>query len=228
MKRFYCLADAHLGEEDNSYNEFILSIEKIPINIISHFIVLGDLFKFFIGIEKWITAEQKRILEEIYKLKKNGVKTIFIEGNRDFFLEEKILSKYFDFIGEEFILNYDEKKFLFIHGDKINKKDIKYLFWNKFSKSFFLYFITKKLPKKLLFPFYVFLEKSMRNMNFKYRGKIPFNEINFFANSLKENFDYVIFGHFHKSYRDRIGQKELILLPAFKDTKEIWYFEYGN
>lgn len=228
MKRLYCLADAHLGEEKDSYKDFFYAIESIKLNEITHFIVMGDLFKFFIGIQKWITKEQLDVLEKIYKIKENGAITVYLEGNRDFFLDEKFLKRYFSFIGKEFSLEINGKKILFLHGDKINKKDYKYLIWNKISKSFFLEFITKVFPKKILLPFYVLLEKKLKNTNFNYREKIPLDEIKNFSNSLKENYNLIVMGHFHKSFNLKLENKEIILLPAFKDTKEIWSFEYGN
>lgn len=228
MKKIYCLADAHLGEYENSFEEFFSAIANISFFEVSHFIILGDLFKYFIGMNKWISEEQFKILEKIFEIKNNGVETIFIEGNRDFFLEKKILGKYFDFINNEYTITHKGKKILFLHGDKVNKKDIKYLIWNKFSKSIFLYLLTKTFPKNFLLPFYNLVEKSLKNINFKYREKIPLNEITFFVNSLNENYDLIILGHFHKDYETIIGNKKVILLPAFKDNKKIWSLEYEN
>jgi len=228
MKRIYCLTDAHLGESKDSYDEFFKAMDEIPKDEVFYFIVLGDFFKFFIGIEKWITKKQKEVLEKIYEIKKNGSCTIFIEGNRDFFLEKNVLNKYFNFIEEEIFINFNNKNFLFLHGDKINKKDKKYLFWNKFSKSSFLYFITKIFPKPLLMPFYLLLEKSLKGINLKYKENLPLQEIEGFLNSLDEKIDFLILGHFHKEYKVVSGKKEAILLPAFKDTKNLWYFEDGN
>lgn len=228
MKRIYCLSDAHIGETKDSFEEFYSAFDEIPKERVSYFIVLGDLFKFFIGMKKWIFKEQINVLEKIYGLRKAGASTVFIEGNRDFFLEKDVLGKYFEFIEKEFFLNFGGKNFFFLHGDQINKKDKKYLLWNRFSKSFFLYFITKIFPKPILLPFYIFLEKSLKSANFKYREKIPLSEVENFARSLDEKIDILVMGHFHKEFSTKIGKKEIICLPAFKDVKKLWYFEYEN
>ncbi len=228
MKRIYCLADAHLGEKDSPYEEFFKVMEEIPRDEIFYFIVLGDLFKFFIGIKKWITKNQYKVLEKILEIKERGGCTIFIEGNRDFFLEKKILNRYFTFIENEIFINFANKNFLFIHGDKVNLKDKKYLFWNKFSKSPFLYFITKYFPKFMLLPFYVLLEKTLKGTNLKYKENLPMEEIKEYSNNLDEKIDYVVMGHFHKEFIIKEGKREMFLLPAFKDIKKLWYYEDGS
>lgn len=228
MRKIYCLADAHLGETVNSYDDFYNALNEIKKEEVFYFIVLGDLFKFFIGIKKWVEKKQLDVLEKIYELRKEGACTILIEGNRDFFLEEKVLGKYFDIIEREVFINFEGKNFLFLHGDKVNLKDKKYLFWNKFSKSSFLYFITKRFPKPLLLPFYLFLEKSLKNTNFKFREKIPLEDIENFARSQNDKVDYIVLGHFHKEFKTKVGKKEIFCLPAFRDTKKIWFFENGN
>lgn len=228
MRRIYCLADAHLGETEKSFEDFYNAINEIKKDEVFYFIILGDLFKFFIGIKKWLGEEQKKVMEKIYELRQEGACTIFVEGNRDFFLEEKVLGRYFDIIDEQVFINFEGKNFLFLHGDKVNLKDKKYLFWNKFSKSSFLYFITKKFPKPLLLPFYLFLEKSLKSTNFKFREKIPLEELENFVKKLDDKIDYVVMGHFHKEFKAKISGKEVICLPSFKDTKKIWFFENGS
>lgn len=228
MKRIYCLADAHLGETKESFKEFFSAFKEIPKDKVFYFIILGDLFKFFIGIKKWMEKEQFEVLEKFYELRQEGACTIFIEGNRDFFLEKDALGRYFDIIEEEVFINFEGKNFLFLHGDKINKKDKKYLFWNRFSKSPFLYFITKNFPKPFLLPFYNILEKSLKSTNFKFREKIPVEELENFAKNLESKIDYLIMGHFHKEFKTKVDGREVFCLPAFKDTKNFWYFEDAN
>ncbi len=226
MKKIYILSDGHLGEDKELYEVFFEEIKNLKKNSLSHFIVLGDLFRFFIGMKKWVKNEEYLILEEFLKLKKEGIFTAFLEGNRDFFLEKKFLSPYFDYIGDNLSLKLNKITIFLTHGDKVNKKDKGFIFWNKFSKSFILYFLTKNIPSKFLLPFYDFLEKKLKNVNFKYRKFIPEEEILKFAKNLKE--DYIIMGHFHIEKRIKFGEKEIILLPAFKDTKKFWTFEYED
>ncbi len=226
MKKICILSDGHLGEEKGLYEDFFEEIKKLNKNFLSHFIVLGDLFRFFIGMEKWVKGKEYLILEEFSKMKREGIFTAFLEGNRDFFLEKKFLSQYFDYIGDNLSLKLNKIEIFLTHGDKVNKKDKGYIFWNKFSKSYFLHFLTKKIPPKLLLPFYDFLEKKLKNVNFKYRKFIPEDEILKFAKDIKE--DYLIMGHFHIEKRIELEEKEIILLPAFKDTKRFWCLEYED
>lgn len=226
MKKIYILSDAHF-EENFFLDEFLEKLKTNPFEKATHFIILGDLFKFFIGIKKWISKKQMEVLNCFLDLKKKGIFFVYIEGNRDFFLEKKFLFSFFNFIGELYELSLNSDKFLFLHGDKINKKDKAYFLWNKVSKSFLVYFLTKYFPKKMLLPFYSILEKKLSEKTFKYKKEIPYEEIKEFGDSFKGYYKKIFIGHFHREDLIFAENTEIILLPAYKDKKEFFIFEYG-
>jgi UDP-2,3-diacylglucosamine hydrolase len=212
------VADAHIGERAGTLDAFRAACGEARAAGAAHFVVLGDLFRYFIGLPGWRTPEQEAALGLVRELKEAGIRTAYIEGNRDFFLRDPALGTVFDFIGTRLCLEDSGRRFLFVHGDGLNRRDRSYRLWRAFSKSGITYGVTRLFPRPLLLPIYRWAEARLKNTNFEYRRTIPAEDIRAFAAELAGT-DHLVLGHFHEPFTLQAGTVRVEGLAAFQDTE---------
>jgi UDP-2,3-diacylglucosamine pyrophosphatase LpxH len=218
-----CAADAHIGEDPAILPAFFEALDRLANAPPTHFIVLGDLFRFFIGLPGWATPEHEKVLARIRKLKEAGTVTAYLEGNRDFFLKDPALRDVFDAVGPSLEIEVPGARVLFVHGDTINRGDRRYRTWRAFSKSRFTYGLTRTLPRPLLLPLYRWTERRLKHTNFQYRKAVPLDAVREFA--ARHPVDAIILGHFHREFTESVGAVKVFGLPAFRDTRRLWEWE---
>ena len=116
---------------------------------------------------------------------------------------------------------------LFVHGDQINRNDKNYLRFKKLTKNNLTKYILRFLP---LGPKIADTIKSgLKRTNSQFRWQMPWDEINYFAESwFAEGVDTIFMGHFHREYRYRKSNQEskiLHLLPDWLSTQKITVFQ---
>ena len=212
------VADAHIGERPGTLAAFRAACGEARARGADRFVVLGDLFRFFIGLPGWRSPEQEEVLALVRGLKDVGIRTAYIEGNRDFFLRDPALGAIFDFIGSCLAVEDSGRRILFIHGDGLNRRDRRYRAWRAFSKSGLTYGITCLFPRPLLLPAYRWAERRLKNTNFEYRRRVPEDDLRAFAAGLRDT-DLLVLGHFHEAFALQSGPVRVMGLPAFQDTE---------
>jgi UDP-2,3-diacylglucosamine hydrolase len=219
------VADAHIGERPGTLPAFLAACAQARERGAAHFVVLGDLFRFFIGLRGWRTPDQEEALAAVRALKAAGVRTAYIEGNRDFFLRDPALAEAFDAVGTRLRID-DGGRFLFLHGDGLNRRDRNYRLWRAVSKSGAAYAATRLLPHPLLLPLYRWAERRLRATNFEYRRRIPAGDILAFAATLAD-VDTLVLGHFHSPFTLQAGAVRVTGLAAFQDTERATFLPEG-
>lgn len=126
MKRYF-LADAHLkNPRDANYRHllsFLRSLEKEPCEIF----LLGDIFEFWMGYRHVLFAPYIPLLEQLRRLREQGVEIIYVEGNHDFRMGPyftKTLGCTVFSRGES--LERDGRRLHISHGDLLDEGDIPY------------------------------------------------------------------------------------------------------
>ena len=216
-------ADAHIGEDPATLPAFLEALDRLAERRPGHFVVLGDLFRFFIGLPGWRDPENVAALDRIKALKDAGVCTVYIEGNRDFFLRDPALKDAFHFVGPSYEEEISGVKVLFVHGDMINRGEWRYRTWRAFSKSRLTYGLTRVLPRPVLLPLYRWAERRLKHTNFRYRKEVPVRAVREFA--ARQAVDAVILGHYHREFEEAVGAVKVHGLPAFCDTLRLWEWE---
>lgn len=220
------VADAHIGERAGTLPAFRAACAGARAAGVGHFVVLGDLFRFFIGLPGWRNPEQEEALGLVRELKESGIRTAYIEGNRDFFLRDPALGAVFDFIGPRLAVEEGGLRILFIHGDGLNRRDRRYRLWRAFSKSAVTYGVTRLFPRPLLLPIYRWAEARLKSTNFEYRRKIPAEDIQAFAAGMAGT-DLLVLGHFHEPFTLQAGTVRVVGLAAFQDTERPGFLPHG-
>lgn len=212
------VADAHIGERPGTLPAFRAACGEARARGAAHFVVLGDLFRFFIGLPGWRSPEQEEVLALVRGLREAGIRTAYIEGNRDFFLRDPALAADFDFVGTRLRLVDGGRRVLFLHGDGLNRSDWNYRLWRSFSKSGLTSGVTRLLPRPVLLSVYRWMEKRLKATNFQYRRRVPEADIRVFAAALEDT-DLLVLGHFHAPFTLEAGAVRVEGLGAFQDTE---------
>jgi UDP-2,3-diacylglucosamine hydrolase len=141
------VADAHLlGLSDPnqaSLVRFVDSLQKVET-----FVVLGDLFDYWVGYNSVVYKEYAPVLESFSRLMKRGTKFVYIEGNHDFLMGEhftKTLGA--DVYDESVILDTEGMHIFLAHGDTV-KMTVGYGRWRKFARGPYARLLTLVLGSR--------------------------------------------------------------------------------
>ena len=83
----WCAADAHLSEGDPAvpvFRQWLSSFEEAEVPTL---VLLGDLFRVWIGLPSTQTSDQEEIMGRLGSLVSKGRSVIYLTGNRDYFAD---------------------------------------------------------------------------------------------------------------------------------------------
>lgn len=148
MLKTLIISDLHLtqieSDKINLFNKFCTEHASKADQLF----ILGDLFNTWIGDDISISS-YKEVISTLKKLTEE-TKVFVMAGNRDFLLSDKFENETgCKLINEPHLLNQNNKKFLFIHGDSLCTDDVHYQKLKKILRNPLVQFIFLHLPKKI-------------------------------------------------------------------------------
>jgi UDP-2,3-diacylglucosamine hydrolase len=216
------IADAHLGGPGGSAGPLIAQLAALPGQGCRRLVLMGDLFQAWIGFRRFETADVAAVVEALRRLRAQGVEIDYIEGNRDFFLAGSPYADAFDRIGTETAFEVAGVRYLAVHGDGLNDRDRKYLFWRRLSKSAPVRFLVRNIPQRLAHRMVHSTEKRLSRTNFKHRAAVPEAAIRRYAERrLAEGHDVLLLGHFHEPLVWQVKGGEVRLLDAWFRSRAV-------
>lgn len=216
------IADAHLGGPGGPPEPLVEQIDSLDRKTCDRLVLLGDLFHVWVGIRRFETAEVGPVMAALERLRRRGVAVDYIEGNRDFYLEDSHYERFFDSIGTELSFTADGRRYLAVHGDGLNDRDYLYRFWRFLSKNRLSRIGTFLLPKFIASGIIYGTEKELAKTNFKHKDEVPRAVISEYARQrLAEGYDELVLGHFHEPQRWRVGEGAVNVLDAWFNTRRL-------
>ena len=217
MKKFFndivVIGDFHIQLYDKR-TEIIKDFFNDIVKKFNNLIILGDFFEFFYS---FLEVFPKGYLEILKMLKdySERMNIFYIEGNHDFGLKDLFNISIFQ---EKFIFKIEDKKFLLLHGDTVDRSDIRYRFLRKFLRSNTSRFLMNNLPPYVVLKISRLLSDSSEKYLRKTINKDELIEI--FKNShiIKEDFNNLISGHFHINLNFEIGEKKIFILNGVEEN----------
>ncbi len=221
------LADCHVGRRPGDEEPFLAALETIRRRGARAITLLGDTFHFFIAHKKFETPAIRRFLETARRLGDEGIAVTYVEGNRDFFLRGSYVESAFGSVCQEQRFEAGGRRFLAIHGDLLNERDIPYRFWRFLSKNALsraaLDFVPMGLANQLVWK----AEARLYRSNFKHKSRLPVEMIRAFAaERFRHGIDVLLLGHFHKSWAESVGAGRVEIVPAFVEGER--WMEIGD
>lgn len=222
------IADAHLGGPGGEAGPFVAQLAELPRRGCRRLVLLGDVFHVWVGSRRFETPEIRAVVAALGELRAGGVEIDYVEGNRDFFLAGSPYAALFDRLGTEVAFAAGGRRYLAVHGDGLNDRDRKYLFWRWLSKSrpvrwLTLNPLTGAVARRAMHT----TERRLAESNFKHKAAIPEEAITRYGERrLAEGHDVLLLGHFHEPRAWRVDGGEIRLLDAwFNDHRVVWLRE---
>lgn len=208
-KKYYFFSDVHLGlksrEIEKQKEKRVISFLETVSGDAREIYIVGDLFDCWIEYRKVVPKGYFNLLSTLNKIAESGIDIKFLSGNHDFWLntylrDEVGLKIFYKPIEAEL----DGKKFYIAHGDGLGKGDIGYKIIKKILRSRGNQFLYSLIHPDIGLTLAQRSSKTSRN----YTSDKPFGTDTgmkeFGVEKLKDGFDYVIMGHYHKPQKIKV------------------------
>ncbi len=223
MSRIAVVADAHIGGPGGAGAELFGQLRALPDAGCTDLLLLGDLFHVWVGSPKYESQDIRDFIELANQLRVAGIRVHYVEGNRDFFLDDSAYRQAFDRFALE--LTFDTtsgQRVLAVHGDRINTADKRHIFWSRFSKSAPVRVMMRGLPYRLARWLVDSAEREIAKTNQKYRLEIPEDALRQFGEKrIAEGIDLVVMGHFHEPATIQVAGGEVRLIDAWFHSRKV-------
>jgi energy-coupling factor transporter ATP-binding protein EcfA2 len=124
--QIFVIGDSHIGLSDGSEAPILAWLDRLAALRPRALFLNGDLFHYLIADPKFYTSSVEKVFARFRELRDSGVAIHYVEGNRDFFLHGSFVENGVTDIAMEYAVAAGDKKYLIIHGDMINDRDIPY------------------------------------------------------------------------------------------------------
>ncbi len=214
-------ADAHLGQADGDADDFLAALADVAGRGLTTIVLLGDIFHYFIGDAKFETPLVRKVLGAWQGLAASGVSLRYVEGNRDFFLAGTRWAAPLAAYGDTDGLEVGKIRFAFVHGDRVNTRDLPYRFWRLLSKSPLSRASLALIPGRLARAIVAETEKRLYRTNFKHKTRLPNEELLAEGRRARRaGYDQLLVGHFHVERRLEAPDAVTYVLPAWLEERK--------
>ncbi len=213
-------ADAHLGQAEGDADDFVVALEDAVSRGFGTVVLLGDIFHYFIGSAKLETPLIRKVLAAWDDLAARGVELRYVEGNRDFFLRGTRWAGSFTAYGDSDGVQVGGRRFAFVHGDRVNTRDLPYRFWRRLSKNPVSRAVLALIPGPLARGIVTRTEARLYRTNFRHKRVLPDAELRKEGERARSaGYDELLVGHFHveKLYEGPGGVTRV--LPAWLEER---------
>jgi UDP-2,3-diacylglucosamine hydrolase len=215
------IADSHLGQVESDADDFLDSLWALQKRGFGTLVLLGDIFQYFIGDAKFETPMIRRVVDAWTSLAAAGVSIRYVEGNRDFFLANTPYSRSFAAYGKTDGLSAGGRRYAFVHGDRVNTRDLPYRFWLLVSKNPVSRAVMRILPGPVARSIVAKTEAKLYHSNFKHKKYLPERSLLLEGERARNaGYDEVLIGHFHVSKAFEAAAGVARLLPSWLQERK--------
>jgi UDP-2,3-diacylglucosamine pyrophosphatase LpxH len=213
-------ADAHLGQAPRDGDDFLAALADVVRRGFRTVVLLGDIFHVFIGDAKFETPLVRRVLDGWRDLAADGVALRYVEGNRDFFLAETPYVSSFAAFGDTDGLSVGGATYAFVHGDRVNTRDLPYRFWRVLSKNPVSRAAMSLIPGPLARAIVSETEARLYRTNFRHKSYLPEDALLAEAGRARAaGYARLLVGHFHVDRVLSAGDVVVQVLPAWLEER---------
>jgi len=214
------VADSHLYGEDPATEAFLrfLDQEAASAEVV---VLAGDIFDLWIAREGVEQPFHRAVVDGLERLRHRGVRVLYVQGNRDYFVAHRYRDGPFHQVAEESLqLEHGGCKIHIAHGDLVNLEDRQYLNWRRFSRSSPVRHLFSALPGALARRLSLSLERRFRTTNQAFRLRFPQEQAERYAREVfAGGADTIVLGHFHQERLLQFPQGRLMVLPGWREDR---------
>lgn len=212
----WILGDSHIGLSPGDHEGMTGWLARLEQKSPAALYLNGDLFHYYIGDPKFQTDSVRRVFDALRGMRDRGVEIVYVEGNRDFFLEKSLAERSVTRVTTRAEFAAGDRRFLVVHGDMINDRDWPYRFWRWLSKNPVSRLGVRMIPGRIARRFVDSVESRLSMSNFKHKTRLPVERMESYGRRRgTEGYDQVVFGHFHHKLEIEAGDALVTVLPAW-------------
>lgn len=192
------VGDVHLDRDDAHLEAFLSFLDDLRPTV-GRVVFMGDLFNVWIGRRELEQPHQRAVIERLESMRRDGIVIRYIEGNRDYRIEDAYVGRALD---DSTAGGIEEsiggRRLYAIHGDLANPRDRQYRTWRWVSRSPLAWTILRGIPRRRRMRFVEGLEERLRRANLDFKQEFPETDVRAYAEGfLGRGYDAVVLGHFH-------------------------------
>jgi UDP-2,3-diacylglucosamine hydrolase len=215
------IGDSHIGLADGSEKPVVDWLARAAARRPKALYLNGDLFHYLIAHPKFYTASVDKVFAAFRRFRDGGIPIHYVEGNRDFFLKGSFVEDSVTDIALEYAVSAGPRRYLIVHGDRINDRDWPYRFWRRASKNPLSKLGLNLIPQRTARKFVDSVEKRLARSNFKHKSRLPTELMGKYAlKRQRDGFTDVVFGHFHEKLVMPVDGSRVTILPPWYETGE--------
>jgi len=218
------VGDVHLDRDDVHLEVFLSFLDGLRPTV-GRVVFMGDLFNVWIGRRELEQPHQRAVVERLESMRRDGIVIRYIEGNRDYRIEDAYVGLALDDSTpggiEERI---GDRRLFAIHGDLANPRDRQYRAWRRLSRSSLAWMILRGVPRRRRMRFVETLEDRLRRANLDFKQEFPEADVRAYASGfLGQGYDAIVLGHFHVE-KDLAASPpsppgRILVLPEWKEGR---------
>lgn len=214
----FIIGDSHIGLSPGDEVRMLAWLDRLRAFRPKALYLNGDVFHYFIGEKSFMTESVRNFFAKLREMREEGTGIHYVEGNRDFFLGGSLAEESVSTITLESQITAGAHRYVVVHGDMINDRDLPYRFWRRASKNPVTRLGVKLIPGPLARRFVNGVEKKLARSNFKHKTRLPIELMKAYGQKRRsDGFDVVVFGHFHhKTLLQSEGSTVAVLPPWFE------------
>lgn len=215
------VSDIHIRQPHDQRAVALLSlIEALKTNPPRYFVLLGDIFDFYFGRQRFFVERFRAIFEALEALAERGSSVLFCEGNHEFGMIPGSLGRIRLIQDSRFHLDLGThptyRRVVLTHGDLLNA-DFAYRVFRRVIKSPLTQQVAAKIvPARALNRYALTHSKVSRHLE----KPAPHKQILSAAEELRRSSqaDLCIFGHFHQAYTEpNATRPNLLCMPCWPE-----------
>jgi UDP-2,3-diacylglucosamine hydrolase len=217
----YVLADSHAGTDasvDRALLELLDSMGEAEL------LILGDLFRAFVGLPRYWTSAQRDVLEALERLRARGGRIRFVVGNRDYLIRPIPDLPFDQVIEDRAVIDLAGLPTLVTHGDGLDPRDVRYRAWRRLSRSAGATWALRALPGFVGRHLASGTERTLANTNRAYKaGPLPLEALLGLGREAAElGAKRALVGHFHRDEIIEVPNGAPVqLAPAWLDHRRV-------
>ena len=192
------VGDVHLDRDDRDLDPFLAYLRSLAASA-GRIVLMGDLFNLWIGAPDLEQEHHRAVIGALRELRRSGVATHYLEGNRDYRIGTAHAGDAFDEVATGGLdETWGGRRLFAVHGDLVNARDRQYRVWRRLSRSAPAWWVFSAIPRARRFALAERLERSLRGTNLDQKGAFPEGLARAYAAPyFARGYDALVLGHFH-------------------------------
>jgi UDP-2,3-diacylglucosamine hydrolase len=217
------VGDVHLDRNDDDLPAFLSYLRALTPKA-GRIVLMGDLFNLWIGAPELEQGHHRAVISCLQAMRGCGTEIHYLEGNRDYRIAHAHAGGAFDVVGDVGLReDWAGRRIWAAHGDLVNRNDLQYRAWRRFSRSAPAWWIYATIPDARRFAIAESVERKMRTTNVDMKREFPeASVLEYAAPYLESPTAAVVLGHFHVEKDLHAGPSRagrVFVLPEWKGTR---------